>query len=119
MPSLPSSKPLLPGACDCHFHVLEPACPALRTLMDSGSCRIRLSAPYETSRTGAPAYADVGALPSTLAQAYPQRFSWAGNWPHLGQPIAPPEADLLDNWAGDETPVRRIPVDNPQQLYGF
>lgn len=100
----------------------DPAFLALRALMDSGRCWIKLSAPYETSRTGAPEYADVGVLASTLAQAYPQRCLWASNWPHLGQGTAPQETDLLAllrTWAGDETRLRRILVDNPQQLYGF
>ena len=100
----------------------DPAFLALRALLDSGSCWIKLSAPYETSRTGAPAYADVGVLASTLAQAYPLRCLWASNWPHMGQATAPDGAALLDllrSWAGDDTHVRRILVDNPQDLYGF
>jgi D-galactarolactone isomerase len=95
---------------------------ALRSLMDTGRCWIKLSAPYETSRTGAPDYADVGLLARTLAQAYPQRCLWASNWPHVGRANPPRDADmlaLLRAWAPDSDAFRRILVDNPQQLYGF
>lgn len=95
---------------------------ALRALMDTGRCWVKLSAPYETSRTGAPDYADVSVLAGTLARSYPQRCLWASNWPHVGRSIAPRDPDLLDLlrvWASDEATVRRILVDNPQQLYGF
>ncbi len=62
---------------------------ALCSLMDTGRCWIKLSAPYETSRTGAPDYADVSLLARTLAQAYPQRCLWASNWPHVGRASPP------------------------------
>jgi len=97
---------------------------ALRVLMDSGRCWIKLSAPYETSSTGAPDYADVSVLASTLARAYPQRCLWASNWPHVGRATPPRDADLLALllrvWVpDDEGSLRRILVDNPCQLYGF
>ena len=95
---------------------------ALRSLMDNGRCWIKLSAPYETSRTGAPDYADVSLLARTLAQAYPQRCLWASSWPHVGRANPPRDADMLSllrAWAPDSDTLRRILVDNPQQLYGF
>ncbi len=95
---------------------------ALRSLMDTGRCWIKLSAPYETSRTGAPDYADVSLLARTLAQAYPHRCLWATNWPHVGRANPPRDADiltLLRAWAPDSETFRQILVDNPQQLYGF
>lgn len=95
---------------------------ALCALMDTGRCWIKLSAPYETSRIGAPDYSDVGVLASTLARAYPQRCLWASNWPHVGQSTPPRDADLLAllyAWAPDQATARRILVDNPQLLYGF
>ena len=95
---------------------------ALCSLMDTGRCWIKLSAPYETSRFGAPDYADVSLLARTLAQAYPQRCLWASNWPHVGRANPPADADmlaLLHAWAPDADTVRRILVDNPQQLYAF
>lgn len=95
---------------------------ALRSLLDTGRCWIKLSAPYETSRTGAPDYADVSLLARTLAQTYPQRCLWATNWPHVGRANPPKDADMLSllrAWAPDSETFRQILVDNPQQLYGF
>lgn len=103
-------------------HVDAPEFSALRTLMDSGRCWVKLSAPYETSRDGAPHYADVSLLARALARAYPQRCVWASNWPHIGREVPPNEADLLallHSWVPDQGALRRILVDNPQQLYGF
>ncbi|MDA8108112.1 MAG: amidohydrolase family protein [Betaproteobacteria bacterium] len=109
---------------------LEPVAPAheafrcLLRLVDTGRCWVKLSAPYEMSRSGAPHYADVAALARALARHAPERMLWASNWPH---PSVPPErkpddADLLDlllEWAPDEAARRRILVDNPAELYGF
>jgi D-galactarolactone isomerase len=95
---------------------------ALCELMDTGRCWVKLSAPYETSRTGAPDYADVSLLARTLARSYPQRCLWATNWPHVGRTAPPRDADmvsLLRSWAPQDDVFRRILVDNPQQLYGF
>ncbi len=108
-----------------HMHAAAVDAPefrALRTLLDNGNCWIKLSAPYETSRTGAPDYLDVSLLASVLARAYPQRCVWASNWPHIGRQHPPQEADLLAllrSWAPDDATFRHILIDNPQQLYGF
>jgi D-galactarolactone isomerase len=109
---------------------LEPVAPdhaafkALLRLVDTGRCWVKLSAPYETSRSGAPDYEDVARLAKALARHAPERMLWASNWPH---PSAPPDAvpddadlfDLLLDWAPDEAVRRRILVDNPAALYGF
>ncbi|MGE0331071.1 MAG: amidohydrolase family protein [Ramlibacter sp.] len=95
---------------------------SLCTLLDGGHAWVKLSAPYESSQTGAPAYADVGALAAVLAREYPDRCLWASNWPHPNRDPLPRDADLLgllNAWAGDAATVRRILVDNPQTLYGF
>lgn len=97
---------------------------ALLRLVDTGRCWVKLSAPYETSRRGAPRYEDVGALARALVRAAPERMLWASNWPHpSAPPHAPPDdADLLDlllEWAPDDAVRRRILVDNPAELYGF
>jgi D-galactarolactone isomerase len=118
----------VPLVIDHNGKFLQPPTPdaseflALCRLMDSGRCWIKLSAPYETSRIGAPGYDDVGRLASRLARNYPERCLWASNWPHLGRDPAPGDADLLAllrTWAADEPATYRILVDNPQQLYGF
>jgi D-galactarolactone isomerase len=111
-----NGKFLSPPAVDA------PAFKALCALMDTGRCWVKLSAPYETSRTGAPHYADVGVLARTLAQGWPQHCLWASNWPHVGRASAPRDADLLAllrDWTQDDAAWRRILVDNPCPLYGF
>lgn len=95
---------------------------ALRALLDGGRAWVKLSAPYESSQTGAPAYADVGALATVMAREFPDRCLWASNWPHPNRDPLPSDADLLGllcGWAGDTAAARRILVDNPQTLYGF
>jgi D-galactarolactone isomerase len=108
---------------------LEPVAPdhesfkALLRLVDTGRCWVKLSAPYETSKTGAPRYVDVSRLAQALARHAPERMLWASNWPHpSAQPAPPDDADLFDlllEWAPDDAARRRILVDNPAELYGF
>ncbi|HEX2115846.1 MAG TPA: amidohydrolase family protein [Alphaproteobacteria bacterium] len=102
----------------------HPGFRALLRLLETGRTWVKLSAPYEVSRSGAPLYSDVGVLAKALVNAAPDRMLWASNWPH---PSAKPEhipddADLLDlllGWAPDEATRRKILVDNPARLYGF
>lgn len=102
----------------------HPAFRALLELVDTGRCWVKLSAPYETSRSGPPLYEDVGALAKALVRAAPERMLWASNWPHPGEPegAKPDEAMLLDtllDWVPDDATRRRILRDNPVALYGF
>lgn len=100
----------------------DPAFRCLLDLVETGRVYVKLSAPYETSRVGAPLYDDVGALAKALVRAAPERMVWATNWPHLALKDKPDDATLLDlllDWAGDEATRRRILVDNPAALYGF
>ena len=122
----------LPGkfVIDHNGKYLEPVAPdhesfkALLRLVDTGRCWVKLSAPYETSKTGAPLYEDVGRLAKALVDYAPERMLWASNWPHPSAPkdAVPDDADLLDlllEWAPDDATRRRILVDNPAALYGF
>lgn len=93
-------------------------------LLAGGRCWVKLSAPYEVSRTGPPRYADVGAIAMRLVAAAPERMLWASNWPHPSVPVedAPDDADLLDlllEWVPDPAARQRVLVDNPAVLYGF
>ena len=100
----------------------EPAFRALLGLLDGGRCWVKLSAPYESSRIGAPTYGDVAPLARALAASHAERCLWGSNWPHPGRMPPPLEATLLDttfDWAEDERAVRRILVDNPARLYAF
>lgn len=109
---------------------LEPVVPeheafkSLLHLVDTGRCYVKLSAPYETSKTGAPKYEDVGRLARVLVKHAPERVLWASNWPHPSarEPAPPDDAALLDlllDWAPDDKTQRKILVDNPAALYGF
>lgn len=121
----------LPGkfVIDHNGKYLEPVSPehesflCLKRLLDSGRCWVKLSAPYETSRSGGPKYEDVSKLARALVKHAPERMLWASNWPH---PSVPPgtvkDEDLLEllaDWAPDEAARRKILVDNPAELYGF
>jgi D-galactarolactone isomerase len=105
---------------------VEPEHEAFQTLLrlvDTGRCWVKLSGPYETSKTGAPHYEDVARLARALIAHAPERLLWASNWPHPTAPGEPPDEaallDLLLDWAPDEATRRRILVDNPAELYGF
>lgn len=95
---------------------------SLRRVLDQGRTWIKLSAPYESSQSGPPEYADVAPLAQALAAAYVERCLWASNWPHPNVVPLPSESALLDwtvrlvkNAAGRQ----RMLVDNPAELYGF
>ena len=106
---------------------VEPDHPAFKTLLgllDTGRCWLKLAAPYEWSKTGAPAYADVGKLAKILIRHAPDRMIWASNWPHaqanlFGYPDDGALLDLLLEWASDDAARRKILVSNPAELYGF
>lgn len=93
---------------------------ALHRLLDAGNCWVKLSAPYESSRSGAPDYADVAPLAQALATTFPERCLWASNWPHPNVNPVPSNAQLLA-WALQRmgSAAGRILVDNPAALYGF
>ena len=100
----------------------HPAFAVLAKLLDSGKCWVKLSAPYETSKVGAPGYDDVSVLARALVAANPERCVWASNWPHPGFSPAPSNAAMLDlllDWADNDSTRHRILVDNPARLYGF
>ncbi len=122
----------LPGnfVIDHNGKFLEPVAPehagfrSLLRLLDTGRCWVKLSAPYETSITGAPKYEDVSRLARALVAHTPERMLWASNWPHPSAPRdnVPDDADLMDlllDWAPDEATRRKILVDTPAALYGF
>ncbi len=102
----------------------HPGVRALLRLVGRGRTWVKLSAPYEVSKTGAPHYVDVGALAKALVRAAPQRMLWASNWPHPSVPRdrVPDDAALLDlllEWAPDDATRKLILVDNAAPLYGF
>ncbi len=91
-------------------------------LLEGGRCWVKLSAPYESSVSGPPAFEDVAREARALVKAAPERMLWASNWPHPGRDPQPDDAlmlDLLLDWVDDEATRARILVDNPAELYGF
>ena len=97
---------------------------SLLRLLDTGRCYVKLAAAYEFSKTGAPEFADVGALAKALIRHAPDRMIWASNWPHaqaatVGYPDDVNNLDLLLDWAPDEAVRKKILVTNPAELYGF
>ena len=95
---------------------------ALLTLLDSGRCWVKLSAPYESAHEGAPDYPTVAALAHRLLAHAPERMLWATNWPHPGK-VEPPTpsqlAELRDAWLSTDKLRRMVLVDNPAEVYGF
>lgn len=103
-------------------HTNDLAFQALCRLLDAGRTWVKLSAPYETSRMGAPHYEDVSLLTRYLATHYPERCLWASNWPHPNQNPMPSSVallNLLPQWVSRKADIQRILVDNPAQVYGF
>jgi D-galactarolactone isomerase len=110
---------------------LEPVTPdstefkTLLDLVDRGNCYVKLAACYETSRTGAPHYEDVGVLARALVKHAPDRVIWGSNWPHPGAQSVkdyPNDVGLLDlamDWAGSDANIQKLLVDTPAELYGF
>jgi D-galactarolactone isomerase len=100
----------------------HPGFATLLKLLEAGNTWVKLSAPYETSKSGPPHYEDVSVLAKALVAARPDRCVWATNWPHPGQKSPPDTARLLEllaEWAPDDVTRHRILVDNPAALYGF
>lgn len=95
---------------------------SLRRVLDAGHAWIKLSSPYESSRSGAPDYTDIAPLVQALTALHAERCLWGSNWPHPNVLPRPAESALLD-WTlrlvDDEVTSHRLLVDNPAQLYGF
>ncbi len=101
----------------------HPGFRALLRLVEGGRAYVKTSGVYETSRTGAPDYADVAALARALIARAPERCLFATNWPHPSKPGNPPDdaglIDLFRDWCGSDAVAARILVENPAAVYGF
>ena len=95
---------------------------SLCRLLDSGNCWIKLSAPYESSRSGFPDYADLRDRTQYLASNYSNRVLWASNWPHPNVKPEPSNFDML-NWTmqffTNSLTQKYLLIDNPAEVYGF
>lgn len=110
------------------FSGVEPGDPqvdAVKRLIDRGNGYFKLAGCYESSRSGGPDYADIGAVAREIVAHAPERVIWGTNWPHNMARTAedyPDDGALLDlllDWAPDEAVRRRILVDTPAELFGF
>lgn len=101
----------------------DPAFAALCRLLDTGRFYVKLSAPYESSRSAPPYLADVGALAGELIARYPDRLIWGSNWPHLGLarradwPDGPMLLECLCDWGADARALQAILIDTPARLF--
>lgn len=102
--------------------VEDPAFRALLTLIETGRCWVKLSAPYESTTDGAPDYPAVATLAHRLVEVAPERMLWASNWPHPSQTVPVPNEHvgrLLDAWLPTAELRQQVLVDNPAEVYGF
>jgi D-galactarolactone isomerase len=94
----------------------------LLRLLDGGTCWIKISAPYESSRSGPPGYDDVAWIARLVGERFPERCLWASNWPHPNRHPPPANASMVE-WAfgciAAEATRRLMLVDNPAEVYGF
>lgn len=95
---------------------------ALCRLLENGNSWVKLSAPYESSKSGPPDYDDVRWIPERLATQFAERCLWASNWPHPNVKPTPRVEDML-GWffscVRDELTREKILVGNPQALYAM
>jgi len=101
----------------------HPAVAALMRLVGGGRTYVKISSPYDSSRSGPPDYADLAPLVSLLVRSAPERLIWASNWPHsaLAEGQRPDDAawlDLMSEWMPEDV-RRKMFVDTPAALFGF
>ncbi len=101
----------------------HPAVAVLLRFVGNGRTYVKITSPYDSSRSGPPDYADLAPLVSQLVRAAPDRLIWATNWPHAA--LAPDRRpddgawlDLMRQWMPDDV-RRKMLVDNPAALHGF
>jgi 2-pyrone-4,6-dicarboxylate lactonase len=107
---------------DVRDGVDQPGFKALLTLMESGRCWVKLSAPFRLGDEAAP-YAGVLPFARALVAARPDRLVWGSDWPHASFHGVMPNMGVLlglvGEWAPDAGVRDMILGTNPAQLYGF
>jgi 2-pyrone-4,6-dicarboxylate lactonase len=107
---------------DVRDGVDQPGFKALLTLMESGRCWVKLSAPFRLGDETAP-YAAVLPFARALVAARPDRLVWGSDWPHSSFHGVMPNMGVLlglvGEWAPDARVRDMILGTNPAQLYGF
>jgi predicted TIM-barrel fold metal-dependent hydrolase len=104
---------------------------ALLELVRGGNAYVKLSAPYNRSKSAD--YSDMLPLARALIEAAPERMLWGTNWPHPDQIAGRPISEItpyhvIDNenvvrlfaqWCPDAAMRKIILVDTPTRLYRF
>ena len=102
--------------------VNDPSFKALQAVLDRPRRWVKLSGPYETSKSGPPGYDDVSALARALAVSHPERCLWASNWPHPNRNPVPDNGALwalFSDWVPDAKQREAMLVENASAAYGF
>src|SRR6201999_3467469 len=81
----------------------HPAVAVLLRLIDRGRTYVKITSPYDSSRSGRPDYSDLAPLVALLVERAPERLIWATNWPHAALAVdqRPDDAqwvDLMTEW---------------------
>jgi predicted TIM-barrel fold metal-dependent hydrolase len=104
-----------------HFGLVPPAdamAADLVALVESGSCYVKLSAPYRIAGAAPPGFRP---LVDRLVAARPDRLLWGSDWPHVGCFDAMPDDGDLAIAAAEWLPTAALRhavfVANPMELY--
>lgn len=95
---------------------------ALLAVMQDERAWVKISGAERLTDEGPPPYDDVVPYARALIEAAPDRILWGTDWPHPNVRHMPDDGDLADlmaQFAPDETMRHRILVDNPGRLYDF
>jgi predicted TIM-barrel fold metal-dependent hydrolase len=112
----------------------QPGFDALRELLATGRCWVKLSGAYRVS-SREPDFPDAAPIIRALVVANPDRVVWGTDWPHTAshRHVASNTAPLISyrsldtaalleqfaQYAGDTATLKKVLVDNPVALYGF
>jgi predicted TIM-barrel fold metal-dependent hydrolase len=108
------------GGFDVEAGIDEPGFRILLGLLERGKVHVKLCV-YRNLLGKAVDFEAGRAFHEAMLTADPDQLLWGSDWPHLRVVPTPDAAELLSTfrrWTEDEPTMRRILVDNPQQLYG-
>lgn len=110
------------GSPEPALGVDQPAMHALRRVLDSGRCWVKLSAPFRISGGGAP-YADMVPYAHALMKMRPDRLVWGSDWPYIHFiDKLPRDYDPLGYFTDalrDSAHLKALLSGNSRTLYGF
>lgn len=120
---------MIPAGTSCG----APEAAAIRSLLASGKCWVKLSAPYRLDSADK-LYSGMTPWVQCLVAENPHRLVWGSDWPHPDaagpgaldgrqassrMPDTAATLDALAVWGIDESVIHAILVANPAVLYGF